>query len=146
MMAHARVLTERDGWILPLAGLPVTRCIVDYAFSLHFWTSSEADYTVRIGGPFVLQAYNQVLNLSARNGAVSLGPALRLFGQTLESAVVAKNGELTLRFGDRSAIVVPPESAYEAWEVAGPSGLLVVCQAGGKLAIWQPKDGEPSAS
>lgn len=44
--------------------------------------------------------------------------------------------EIVIQDGFRLSVVPEPESAYEAWKVTGPDGLLMVSTPGGELALW----------
>jgi Family of unknown function (DUF6188) len=62
---------------------------------------------------------------------------LLLFQATVESALVGREGDLTLSFRDGARLRVQPSPDYEAWQISGPDRLLVVCMpGGGEPAIW----------
>ena len=39
-------------------------------------------------------------------------------------------------FSDGTRLDVEPDDAYEAWNVSGPDGALIVCTRGGSLVTW----------
>lgn len=49
-------------------------------------------------------------------------------------------GDLSVLFDDASELSVGAAAEYEAWQLSGPRGEMVVCMPGGKLAIWGPRD------
>jgi hypothetical protein len=84
--------------------------------------------------------------LTARDGSVhnldpgvrgSLGPVLALYPDALIAATVAADAALQLRLASGATLDVPADARFEAWQVNGPDGFLVVCAPGGdKLAVW----------
>ncbi len=125
-----------DYWVVPLQGKTVTRCLVDHAFGLELWECAGTT-TIRLEGDFVLQEPGGEYPLSPAH-PTALGPALSALGKTVATAKVYKDGCLEVHFADGSILSVKPDVAYEAWEIAGPGGLHVVCTPGGSLSIWQP--------
>ena len=58
-------------------------------------------------------------------------------GHEVTSQGVADDGTLVLGLGS-ATLTVRPHSMYEAWQVRGPDGLLIVCVPGGDcLAVWE---------
>lgn len=71
--------------------------------------------------------------------ADAAGALLPLNSRTVSSAHVATDGTLALGFGS-GTLTVPPHPMYEAWQVRGPDGLLIVCAPGGAyVAVWEPE-------
>jgi len=71
--------------------------------------------------------------------AEAAGALLALNLREVTSARIAIDGTLALGFGP-ATLTVPPDAAYEAWQVRGPDGLLIVCSPGGDyVAVWEPK-------
>ena len=61
----------------------------------------------------------------------------KLLGHTLTAVQVSREtADLTLNFGGQSLQVVSDSSGYEAWQVAGPIGIVAVGQGGGNVAVW----------
>lgn len=70
--------------------------------------------------------------------ADAAGALLPLNSRHITSARIATDGTLFLCLGSAS-VTVPPASMYEAWQVRGPDGLLIVCAPGGTyVAVWEP--------
>lgn len=63
-----------------------------------------------------------------------------LVGKTITALRVSKVGDLSVLFDDASELSVKAAAEYEAWQLSGPRGEMVVCMPGGKLAIWGPRD------
>lgn len=135
-MSKSCFLAEReDHWVINLTGKAVTRCLVDNAFSLEFWTRDEGAVTLRIEGTFTLKKNDSSTVLSA-DRAKSLAPALALFGNVVASAMAGKDGSVRLSFSDGTSISSEPDPDYEAWELSETGGKLIVSKPGGGLAIW----------
>ena len=54
-------------------------------------------------------------------------------------AVDHDHGALLVSFAEGHSLVVAPHDQYEAWQVNGDDGSLVVCMPGGELSCWAPK-------
>jgi hypothetical protein len=132
---HDSLVEYGDRWLVPLQGKKVTRCFVDSAFGLELWESDNTT-TIRIEGPFTVQEHGVAQRLSPEQPK-TLGSALSLLGKTVATVNVYKDGCLTMNFADGSDLSVPPNAAYEAWEVVSSRGLRVVSTPGGTLSIWQ---------
>ena len=135
MNSQPRLVEHQDYWeLLPLVGQAVTRCLVDHAFGLQFW-SPEAEFELRIEGPFaLLEPDGEELSMMPSETR-SLGPALCLFRREVSSAKAHKDGRLEVLFSDGSSLYVGPDQQYEAWELTG-SGQRLVSTPGGELAVW----------
>jgi len=59
-----------------------------------------------------------------------------LLGDLVRAARTTDAGELQLTFVSGSQLSVGVDAEVESWAVTGPDGFLVVCLAGGELAIW----------
>ncbi|WP_233412647.1 DUF6188 family protein [Nucisporomicrobium flavum] len=59
-----------------------------------------------------------------------------LLGDVVSSARTRDTGELELGFRSGARLLVEVDAEFESWAVAGPGGVLVVCLAGGELAVW----------
>jgi hypothetical protein len=127
------LIEEEDRWILPLAGASIVRCLVDWAITLQ----CDGEYEVRIEGPFIFRTpEGAVHELDPDEDPVGLGVVLSVARGRIVSAEAFKDGRLELLFTDGARIEVPVDASYEAWELAGPSGLRVVSLPGGELALW----------
>lgn len=71
--------------------------------------------------------------------AGAAGALLPLNLRELTLGRITPDGTLILGLGS-ATITVPPAPMYEAWQVRGPDGLLIVCSPGGDyVATWQPE-------
>ena len=139
------MITERDGsYELMLSGFSVVYCRVDYAFTLELADAlgfapfpGVNRVSIRIGGKFLIETNGVVVSFDPAGPAAGLGPALELGRErSVAQAIIRRTGDLVLTFNEGTVLTVPPDEKYEAWELSGPGGLLVVCVPGGSLAIW----------
>lgn len=140
-MPENTFVEQDDRWILPVQGKEITRCCVDYRFSLDMYIQANDCMTVTIETPFGLQADGQDHTLSPGGDSTLLGPALSLLHKTVQSGTAWKAGRLEIVFRDGTTLTVQPDPDYEAWEVTSAGGGLVVCCPGGGLAVWQAETG-----
>lgn len=143
----SQTATDRDTfWDLPLVGQTVRRCIVDTGFSFECGERSR-NYLVRIEGPFILSDSMGDIPLDgSAQQTQTLGPALRLVGRVVRSAIAGKDGRLTIVFSDGIRLVVPPSEEYEPWELVGDRGFRMVSAPGGELYIWSGDPEKPTPS
>mgnify|MGYP001106437337 CR=1 FL=1 len=139
MSENTGLVEETAYWLIPLQGRTVTQCQIDYGFTLVFLEPDAPMFTIRIEGKFVLGTDRGKSWLCAREDPTALGPALGLLNQKVESVVAYKNGDLEVTFAYRTNLCVPPDSNYEAWQVTGPGGLLLVSLPGGGLSVWRAR-------
>lgn len=99
---------------------------------------------VAVSSPFVVDLDGETTLLSPEDDPEdAFEPVLHLIGQTIEAATVDPVGALNITFEGGARLHVGPDPDYEAWNVSGPDGALVVSMPGGELAIWstQPPEG-----
>jgi len=95
-------------------------------------------YFIVIESPFRLDIDGDSFSLSPEEEPdAALQPLRQLVGHTIEEATADTAGALHVIFEGGARLTVEPDPAYEAWNVAGPDGALVVSTAGGKLATWK---------
>jgi hypothetical protein len=122
---------------LRLKGKMVTRCYIDAAFSLEFWEKGFLT-VIRISSLMSIEKGELLLKLSAGKTAEA-AQATMLWGKKVEHAVGRKDGSLDIGFVDGTKLRVPIDPDYEAWDLRGEKGFIVVSRPGGGLAIWLPK-------
>lgn len=133
------VAIERDdGWAVPIAGRKVTRCAIDFAFSLEFWLAGDDRALVRIETPFTLVVQGRTLHIHPERPS-DLCPALKLFDCTVESAFSDRTGVLELKFTNGSILRVPPHAQLESWQVTLEGGAMLVAMPGGRVAAYGPR-------
>lgn len=62
----------------------------------------------------------------------------RLIGQQISSVLVSASGDLAINIGD-TQLSVRADPNYEAWELGGPRGVIILCGPGGELVTWGPR-------
>ncbi len=90
------------------------------------------------GGHQVLIETVAHLNSPAGRTAVEPGDDViaTLLGDVVRRARTRDSGELELCFASGSELVVGADDDFESWAVTSPDGFLMVCLAGGELAVW----------
>lgn len=97
-----------------------------------------ADYEVTIETPFHVNS-DDIDWGGEPLTAEAAGALLPLISYELTSSHVSNDGTLTLGLGS-ATLTVQPHTMYEAWQVRGPDGLLIVCSPGGDyIAVWEPE-------
>ena len=90
-----------------------------------------------IASPLVLSRNGEVFTFTPdEDPEETLAPIRQLVGLNVVESTADDSGALRMAFEDGSLIQVPADDAYEAWNVSGPRGALVVSMPGGELAIW----------
>jgi len=116
---------------LGFAGQAVLSIDFGYTVAVQF----AGGYEVRVEVPFTLQIDG--LEREIEPGRDADAPAVaRLLGQVVSLARADDSGGLRIEFAGGARVVATPDSNFEAWTVAGPGGLKVVCGPGGELAVW----------
>jgi hypothetical protein len=119
--------------IAALLGKPLVQFRMGYGVHLE----AGDDHEVTIETPF------EVEDGDARWAGEPLtagaaGTLLPLNGREVTSAHIGTDGTLVIGLGS-ATLTVPPAPMYEAWQVRGPDGLLIVCSPGGDyVAVWEP--------
>jgi Family of unknown function (DUF6188) len=119
---------------LGFAGHAVVGTDFGYTVALEF----AGGYEVRVEAPFTLRVDG--LDRQIEPGRDTDAPALaQLSGQVVSLARADDSGSLRIEFADGAQLLAMPDSTFEAWTVAGPGGLKVVCGPGGQLSVWSPQ-------
>lgn len=127
---------EPGAWRVPLSGCAVVRCCVDFAFTITVdHPAGPVDFRIEQPFAYVDRAGRQV-RLDPEDDPTGVGPALATARAVVERAVAYTDGALEIVFTDGSAVRVQGGTDFEAWQLTGPGGLLVVSAPGGELAIW----------
>ncbi|MEV3904066.1 DUF6188 family protein [Mycobacterium sp. NPDC050551] len=118
---------------LRLCGRTVTSVHVEYTLQVRL----SDTYNVTVESPFRFHLSDRSVELSPEADPDKVRARLsRLVGHRIVDARVSEAGALTIGFDDSTRLTVEPDPNYEAWNVSGPAGFLVVCVPGGELAIW----------
>jgi hypothetical protein len=126
--------TENGELLLPLEGLSIVRCWIDYAFSLEA-AHEDGIVVLRIECPFTISERGEQYVLDPEEPAI-LGPAAALVRTSARTARAAAEGRLSIVFDDGRELTVEASDRFEAWELSGPKGMIAVCLPGGGLSIW----------
>jgi hypothetical protein len=121
-------------------GLTVTRCIVDFAFTLHLVKPVEAvreqkEAFLRIT-TFDCDFDGIRLHFDATKDLAGLGRALTLFGHTILGADIGTDASLVVKFDHQTTLYVPNHEQYEAWNLDGPDQILIVSGPGDKVTVF----------
>jgi Family of unknown function (DUF6188) len=94
-------------------------------------------FEVVIETPFIVISAKGEERTADPSITTSLVPLLELYPDALMAATVDSDATLQLRLSSGASLVVPPHPEFEAWQVNGRDGFLVVCTPGGaNLAVW----------
>ncbi|MGE2732516.1 DUF6188 family protein [Mycolicibacterium vaccae] len=118
---------------LALNGRIVQSVLIDYTLRMQL----SDEHFIVIESTFNVDSSGTSVLLSPEEDAdEAFQPIRQLVGQTVKEAAADEAGTLRVSFSDGTRFEVPPDDDYEAWNVSGPGGALVVCVPGGELAIW----------
>jgi hypothetical protein len=126
------------------AGKVIILAKIDYG--LHLWTADS--WEIVLAGPVLISATGRAPTQIEVDVAESpLPPQLAdVVGATVAQLLVSEGGDLGVQLEDRQ-LSVRADDRYEAWQIAGPDGELLVCTPGGDLTYFRPvrRDGPPRA-
>lgn len=133
---EGRSVVPQSNLLERVGGRDMTFVRVDHQTRLQF-----DDFEIVIECPFrVTTPDGSEYNLDPAE-RISLGPVLGLYPDALITATVDADASLRLRLASGATLDVPADERYEAWQVNGPDGFLVVCTPGGqRLDIWDGPD------
>lgn len=117
---------------------------IEYSVVLYF----DGEWGVLLSGCFTLSTQGATHRFTPDvDPPEALASVNNLVGQRVNDAEIGDNGSLSITFDDGSRLHAAPDADYEAWNLSGPDGLLVVSMAGGTLATWSgiapAVDGDP---
>jgi hypothetical protein len=120
------------------AGKVVEIVKVDSAFFL--WTADN--WEIRLAGPVAVSGGGAPpVEIDIEGPGGSLPAELDgVAGSTITQLLVAEGGSLIIRLGDRQLSARAAED-YEAWQIAGHDGELLICTPGGGLTYFPPVPG-----
>lgn len=121
--------------IAALRGCRVTRFVVDDSLTLTLQGPGR-QLAVRIDGEGRLQRNGQSHRFSPDEDPAGLAPLLSLMNARLDSASVAADGVLELRFEHGAALTALPHDHQVSWSVRIPGGGSASCIAEGKV-VWE---------
>lgn len=118
--------------------------IVKIDYGLFMWTADN--WEILLAGPVLARVADAppvevVVDLPDS----PLPPQLSgLVGSTITQLLVTENGDLALQLGDQQ-LVARAAADYEAWQIAGFDGELLICRPGGELTHFSPVRRDPPA-
>ncbi|MES2788590.1 MAG: DUF6188 family protein [Planctomycetota bacterium] len=121
---------------LPIEGRTITQFKLDFAFGMEL-SKDGSEFSIRINTSFTLTEAADTSEYDPEKLPVC-GPALRLLNAHVISAKAFHSGRLEVMFLDGIVLEVNSNSQFEAWEIVGNDGLIIVSRPGGGLAVWQP--------
>ena len=118
-----------------LIGATVGRVYVDQAAAgmLLDHASPGETYAWYVEQPFQLYSQGKTCELDPKTPP-SMLPFLSLLGTSIAKVDVTLDGAIRFEFSGEVAVGCGPDPHYEAWQLAGPRGFMVVCLPGGGLA------------
>ncbi len=118
-----------------LVGATVTRVYVDQcaAGMLLDLGAPVATYDWRVEQPFQLRTAEQNHEPDPES-ARSILPFLSVLGRAIEKAEAHLEGRIRFELSGGIVIESGSDQSFEAWQLAGPKGFLLVCMPGGGLA------------
>lgn len=118
---------------LGLRGKKLQSVLIENSLVMRF----SDEYVALIASPLTLSREGEAFSLTPdEDPAEAFAPIRQLVGLDVVESTADDSGALRMAFGDGSLIHVTADKAYEAWNVSGPRGALVVSMPGGELAIW----------
>ena len=123
---------EPDGLIRSLVGRRVIR--VEVGSGVHLGLDGAPQYTITVECPLLitgLEGAREPIEPQVVERLTELVPA------TVQ-AIAVQSGTLSIGLAGAVEIVVTPTDMYEAWQVNGNDGSLLVCLPGGGLSWWLP--------
>jgi hypothetical protein len=135
MVTTRRLNRTPDGWELPIAGIPVSRFIVDYGFTLAF-TEASFDCAIRFEGLLTLVQHTTSTAHDVTKGD-QLTPLFSLLGVPAVSGFAHENGSLRIVFENGWQVLANADAECESWQLYSSSGAKIVCSPGGTLVVWK---------
>jgi Family of unknown function (DUF6188) len=115
--------------------------IIKISGAVFLWTTDN--WEIRLAGPVVVTGGDAApVTIDVDDPAeVPLPPELAgLVGATITQLLVTEEGHLVLQLPDRQ-LLAQAAADYEAWQIAGHDGELLICTPGGDLTYFPPVPG-----
>jgi hypothetical protein len=117
---------------LELSGQRIVKVSVDFSITL----CTDGGYEIQIAGEFSLLACCERIDFTLTEQGLKPDRFPSLLNQSVTSASADYTGTLILGFDSGTSLRVEPDPDYEAWNITGPRGRMIVCMPGGELAVW----------
>jgi len=122
---------------LGVAGKELRSVLIDKSMRMQLADT----HVMVIESSFTVVSSGAVVRLSPEDDPdEAFQPVRALIGQTVIEAIADDRGSLSVVFDNGVRLLAEPDPAYEAWNVSGPDGFLVVCTPGGELATWSARN------
>jgi hypothetical protein len=121
-------------WAVQFDTARVERFVIDYSLKIEAGLH-DGRLLVRIEGAFEFHETERLWRISPQDLSVN-ARVFVLMGQQLRSVIVRADGTLEMSFAQTQLIRVPPTAKYEAWQLHGPHGIMVVSGPDGKITTW----------
>ena len=133
---QASLIESQDEHHWVLLDHRVTQLVVDTrSLRLQTW-SLDGSTELRLAAPFALRSAAGGERTLDPVETLALAPTLALLRRRVASLTVTRAGELTVEFGDGSALVARPSPRTDAWELQGGGaleGMAYRCPPGGGM-------------
>ena len=140
-MGSYDITESDDAFEIAIEGLTVTQCRFDYAVTLVL-DDGTTSFTIRIAEPFALRVGaggTDAWSVDPEHRPPEGAPVLALLDLAAKRLLAFKDGRLQLSFDGDWSVEVPSGTHYEAWQLTGADGrLLLVSAPGGNLATFWP--------
>jgi Family of unknown function (DUF6188) len=117
------------------AGKVIVIAKIDYGFYL--WTADS--WEILLAGPVQIHRSGgppTQLEVDVPDGPLP-DELADVVGSTITQLLVAEDGHLGVQIGDLQ-LSMPAATSYEAWQIGGRDGELLICMPGGKLSYFPP--------
>jgi Family of unknown function (DUF6188) len=130
-----KLIEESAGWRLSFSSGTLQMIKIDFRLGLLLRDGAEtAEVTVET--PFGLTGPGVNVSCSPEIPE-SLAPVLMLVNKEVTEIAIQSSGHMTLSFKSGSIISVGPNDSYEAWQISGSVGFLLVCQPEGRISFFK---------
>lgn len=127
---------EQKGWRLELDEDGVVQLIqIDFRVGL-FISDKSGRVQLFIESSFTMITPRERYVLIPEDTS-SLEPVLTLFNAKVLAIYINETGELIVEFGNGVSIEIHPDDSYEAWQLSGSPGFMLVCAPGGSVAVFR---------
>ena len=141
-MNDAPVQRTPDGWRLDVRNSSVLSCCFDNRVVVTTYRHPAVRWSFTFECPFTLDAPDIGPLLVVPEGHANIASALPLIGLEVREATASEEGRLHLAFGDGTRIDALADDRFEAWQVSGPAGALLVAVPGGGVGVWRDAQNE----
>jgi len=126
---------EKDRWILSLVKGRINYFHIDYRLTVDL-VDEAAKACLTIETAFRLKGPNGEVSLTP-SAPSSLAPILPLINTKVTKVVVLKTGRLNVDLEGGLFVEVEPDGSYEAWQIGGGDGWMLVCSPGGSVSFFR---------